>query len=295
MTSFWSAWVIILTSVSILLILWLLLSNRKVTVKNKENTTGHVYDGIEEYDNPMPSWWIKMFLITIVFGVGYLVAYPGYGNFPGILKWTSTGQWQDNVDAADAKTAELYQQYLDTAPEELANDGKAMRIGKRIFANNCALCHGANAEGGYGFPNLTDQDWLYGGSGEQIKASITAGRSGMMPAWESILDDTSLNNVSLYVQALSDQTVTADKAQLAEGKAKYQQLCVACHGADSSGNIALGAPNLADNIWLYGGDAGKIKLSIGKGRMGKMPSHESLLTEEKIHLLSAYVLHLSTP
>lgn len=295
MTSFWSAWVIILTSVSILLILWLLLSNRKVTIKNTENTTGHIYDGIEEYDNPMPAWWIKMFLITIVFGVGYLVAYPGYGNFPGVLKWTSTGQWQNNVNNADTKTEALYQQYLATTIEELATNDKAMRIGKRIFANNCALCHGANAEGGYGFPNLTDKDWLYGGSSEKIRTSISAGRNGMMPAWESILGNTDLNNVSLYVQSLSDKSVVASKVQISEGKAKYQQLCVACHGADASGNIALGAPNLTDDIWLYGGDAGKIKLSIGKGRMGKMPSHADLLTEEKIHLLSAYVLHLSTP
>jgi len=294
MSSFWSAWIIVLTVISFILIVWLLFSNRKITVDENRKTTGHVYDGIEEYDNPLPAWWIKMFVISIIFGVGYLIAYPGLGNFPGLLNWTSVGQWEEEVERADQANAELYQSFMQQDAVALADDDKAMRIGKRLFANNCAVCHGVNAEGSYGFPNLTDNDWLYGGKPDQIRQSITHGRNGMMPAWESMLGDEGLAAMTQHVLSLSaDNAASSAEAEPSAAAQQYAQLCASCHGADGTGNPILGAPDLTDDTWLYGGDPGRIKHSIAKGRSGKMPAHKDMLSAEKIHLLTAYVYQLS--
>lgn len=293
MSSFWSAWIIVLTVISFVLIVWLLFSNRKITVDENRRTTGHVYDGIEEYDNPLPSWWIKMFVISIVFGVGYLIAYPGLGNFPGLLNWTSVGQWEAEVERADQANAELYQSFMQKDVVALADDDKAMRIGKRLFANNCSVCHGVNAEGSYGFPNLTDSDWLYGGQPEQIRQSIAAGRNGMMPGWEAMLGEQGLAEMTQYVLSLSESENPATDDTGNGAKQQFAQLCASCHGADGTGNPMLGAPDLSDDTWLYGGDPGRIKHSIAKGRSGKMPAHKDMLSADKIHLLTAYVYQLS--
>ena len=290
MSSFWSMWIVVLTTISIVLITWLLFSNRKIKSTKENQTTGHVYDGIEEYDNPLPSWWFKMFVASIVFAIGYLIAYPGMGNFPGLLNWTSVGKWENEVQQAEQATESLYQDFMNKDIPALAQDKKAMRLGKRIFANNCAICHGVNAEGSYGFPNLSDHDWLYGGSPEQIRTSITNGRSGSMPAWESMLGHDGLAAMTDYVVNLSKAT-TADDSPAAK---QFAMMCSACHGADGSGNQMMGAANLRDNIWLYGGDAGRIKQSIAKGRNGQMPAHHDKLSEEKIYLLTAYVYQLSS-
>lgn len=287
MTNFWSAWIIVITALSFALICWLLFSNRKIDKGG--DTTGHVYDGIEEFDNPLPAWWIKLFVISIVFGAGYLLAYPGLGSFPGLLKWTSTGQWQASVEQANAQFDALYSGYQAQPIPDLAADDGAMRIGRRLFDNNCAICHGADASGGYGFPNLRDTDWLYGGAPDQISHSIRQGRSGMMPAWGTILGDAGLEAMTRYVMSLSDPSVTADPASAQQ----FAAMCSGCHGADAKGNVAMGAPNLTDHTWLYGGDAGKVKQSIANGRSGKMPAHGDTLGDAKIHLLAAYVYQLS--
>ncbi len=291
MTSFWSAWIIVLTVVCTALVAWLLFANRTTTVTNKENpTTGHVYDGIEEYDNPLPGWWFKMFVLSIIFGIGYLIAYPGMGNFKGLLGWTSTGQWEAEVAKADAKTAEIYASFSQMSVEQLAENDKAMRMGRRVFANNCSVCHGAEATGAYGFPNLTDNDWLYGGTPDAIKQSITTGRAGAMPAWEAMLGEAGLADMTAYVMDLANEGAAERHPAAAE---KFTMLCSACHMPDGSGNQALGAPRLNDNIWLYGGDAGRVKHSIAAGRNGKMPAHSETLGSDKIHLLTAYVYSLS--
>lgn len=287
MSSFWHWWVIILTTITIVLVTWVLLANRKKV--GKEPTTGHVYDGIEEYDNPLPQWWLLLFIGTIVFSVGYLIAYPGMGNFKGVLGWSQQGRYEAEVAAADSKYGALYAQFANTPVAELAADPKAMKMAQRIFANNCAQCHGADAAGAFGFPNLTDNDWLYGGDVVQIKHSISAGRTAAMPPWGAILDTDSLNAVVAYVAGLKDHRAATNHA----GKQAYDTYCVACHGASGEGNIYLGAPRLNDNIWLYGGSAAQIKLSIRKGRNGKMPAHADVLSADKIHLLSAYVYSLS--
>jgi cytochrome c oxidase cbb3-type subunit 3 len=231
-----------------------------------------------------------MFVISIVFGIGYLIAYPGMGNYKGLLNWTSTQQWQNEVDAADKKFAPIFAAYANTPIKELAQDNQARKMGKRLYANNCSICHGSDATGTFGFPNLTDNDWLYGGEPEQILQSINYGRNGVMPAWGQVIDQKGLENVTAYVQSLNGSEVSAD---VAAGKQVYAMYCSSCHGADGLGNQLMGAPNLANNTWLYGGSSGQILQTISAGRNGIMPAHKELLSDEKIHLLTAYVYGLS--
>jgi cytochrome c oxidase cbb3-type subunit 3 len=291
MSDFWSNWIIILTVISIVGMTWILFANRKVSDKKEGATTGHIYDGIEEYDNPLPAWWFYMFLITIIFGVGYLVAYPGMGNFKGLLGWTSIGQWEQQLSQAKEKYGPVFAQYSATPLAELAGNRDAMKMGQRLFSNNCAQCHGGDARGGYGFPNLADSDWLYGGDPETIKTSITNGRIGAMPPWGAALGAEGVENVSQYVLSLAG--TAHDQAKAAAGQPQYQALCIACHGPEGKGNPLLGAPNLSDETWLYGGSLDQIKHSIQAGRNGNMPGHSELLNSDKIHILAAYVYSLS--
>lgn len=291
MTSFWSYWVIILTTVTIVLICWVLFANRKTSQAENEKTTGHVYDGIEEYDNPLPAWWFYMFVITIVWGIGYLIVYPGMGNFPGLLGWTQIGQHDAAVEAADNKFREMRDRYLALPIEDIAVDPVVRKMGQRMFGNNCAQCHGADAKGRYGFPNLTDNDWIFGGTPAQIKVSITEGRQAAMPAWGSVIGDQGVTDVTAYVKSLNGKEANAD--QVSDGGKVYQTYCVACHGASAEGNPALGAPNLSNGIWLYGGTDSQLSHSIRAGRNGVMPAHKNLLSEDKIHILTAYVYGLN--
>ncbi len=291
MTSFWSMWIIVLTSITIVGITWILFANRKREQQPTDKTTGHVYDGIEELDNPIPAWWFYMFVITIVWAIGYLILYPGMGNFPGVLGWTQIGQYDREVAAADERFRDMRDRYMALSVEEIAADPKVRKMGMRMFGNNCAQCHGADAKGSYGFPNLSDGDWLYGGSPDEIKASITNGRQGTMPAWGDIIGDQGVTDVTAYVLSVNGRE--ADPAQATAGEKVFQTYCVACHGADATGNPAMGAPNLANGIWLYGGNAEQISHSVRAGRAGVMPAHKNTLSEDKIHILAAYVYGLS--
>ncbi|MFV8816261.1 cytochrome-c oxidase, cbb3-type subunit III [Haliea sp. E17] len=291
MASFWSWWIIVLTVATFVGLAWILFANRKGEPGGTEKTTGHVYDGIEELENPLPAWWFGMFVLTMVFGVGYLALYPGLGNFSGMLGWTKEGQYQREVAKADATYREMRDRYLAMAVEDIAQDPAAMRMGGRMFSNNCAQCHGSDARGAYGFPNLTDDDWIYGGTPEAIQASITNGRQAAMPAWGSILGDKGVEEAAAYVLSLNGRD--ADPALAAAGATHFQTYCSACHGAEGTGNPMLGAPNLTNGIWLYGGRADQIAHSIRAGRNGKMPAHKDMLDEDKIHILTAYVYSLS--
>lgn len=295
MSSFWSWWVIVLVIIMLVGAVWLLVSNRKVEIRSERDEygakTGHVYDGIEEYDNPLPSWWFKMYLGTVVFAVIYLVLYPGMGNFPGVLGWTSEGAWEKDVERAEAHYGPMFARYHDTPVEELAANPEAMRMAARLFANNCAVCHGSDGRGAYGFPNLADNDWLYGGTPEAIRTSITEGRSGMMTPFGNILGEAGVNDTAQYVLSLSGRA--HDEAAAERGSQLFATYCVACHGADAKGNQVLGAPNLTDNTWLYGGSPEMIRHTIRNGRQGNMPAHKELLKEDRIHLLAAYVYGLS--
>lgn len=295
MSTFWSLWIIILTVTNLVLLLWILLANRRRAVVGDESTeaktTGHTYDGIEEYDNPLPRWWFYMFLLTFIFTVGYLIIYPGLGAFKGVGGWTSVGELRSDQAAAEQTYAETYGVYSKMPIETLATNPDALKMGFRLFANNCAVCHGSDGGGTPGFPNLTDKDWLYGGTPDKILETITHGRTAAMPAWGSILGEQGVGETTEYVLSLSGAEHDATKAEA--GKKLYDVNCAVCHAADGKGNQLLGAPNLTDDIWLYGGEPAAIRQTIRHGRNGVMPAQKDLLKEDRIHLLAAYVYSLS--
>lgn len=296
MSSFWSFWVIAIFVITVAGCCWLLFANRKVELDERPEDgeppkTGHVYDGIEEYDNPLPAWWFNMFVLSVVFSAIYVLLYPGLGNFAGLLGWTSEAQWQAQEEKADQRFAELAARFRNQSVEELALNAEARKIGARLFGNNCAVCHGSDGGGSYGFPDLTDNDWLYGGSAEAIEASITHGRRGAMPAWSGVLKEEQIHSVTEYLFKISGRQYDTDAA--ASGKQVYSTYCAACHATDGSGNQAMGAPNLADDVWLYGRSPELIKTTIRGGRQGVMPAQRELLREGKIRFLTAYVYGLS--
>ena len=295
MSTFWSIWITVIVLGTVFGCAWLLLSTRKSQTSNVETdrTMGHSFDGIEEYDNPLPKWWFYLYLATCVFGLVYLALYPGLGNFKGLLGWTSTNQWEAEVADADERYGPIYAQYGNTAVPELAKDEGAMKIGQRLFANNCAVCHGSAARGQVGFPNLTDNDWLWGGTPEDILKTLNNGRMGNMPAKGVMpnMTDTQVDQVVNYVLSFSDRA--KDPAAAEAGKAVFMQACSACHGADGKGMHALGAPNLTDNVWLYGSTYDRIEETVLYGRQNLMPAQEDRLSEDQIHILAAYVYSLS--
>lgn len=301
MSDFWSFWVIAIVTINLGGCAWLLwwVSQPIDNEPASGESMGHAFDGIEEYNNPMPRWWVGLFVATIIFAVGYLIAYPGYGNWKGLLTvdgkpWTAVGQWQAEVDAANKEFSPIFAKFAAMPVEEVAQNEDARGMGQRLFLTNCALCHGSNAHGGHGFPNLTDNDWLYGGTPDAIKQSITNGRIAGMPAWSTTLGDEGVNQVAHYVASLSRPEVQAKQPELvATGAEKFVANCVMCHGSDAKGNPAFGAPNLTDNIWLYGGNIAAIKETLKFGRQGQMPAQHERLSAEKIHLLTAYVYGLS--
>lgn len=288
----WSIFVAVVTTVSLAWCLWLLLVASKRREMAKDNTTGHVWDvDLRELNNPLPRWWFWLFVITVVFGAFYLVLYPGLGAFPGTLGWTSSGQYQTEQRRAQEAMAPLYAKLAATPFEQLAKDPQAMAIGERLFGNNCAGCHGANARGSTGFPNLTDGDWLYGGAPQTIIETITKGRTGTMPPMgEAVGTSDDVRNVAQYVLSLSGAPHDSARAQL--GKPKFV-VCAACHGPDGKGNPALGAPNLTDNIWLHGFGEAAIVRMVMQGKTSIMPPFEGRLNPEQIHVLAAYVWSLS--
>jgi len=295
MTTFWSAYIFALTGITIFGLVALIHLTRKMPgSSDPEETTGHVFDGIEEYNKPMPKWWLNMFWFTIVFGIGYIIYYP-VGNWKGIGNWTSEKQLADETAKHNSKYGEIFERFADIPVEELKNNKQAVRMGQQVFLNNCALCHGQTAQGYYGFPNLADDDWLYGHSGTDIKMSIANGRRGQMPAWKDTLGTQGVSAVTEYVLKLSDNEHDSDQA--AQGQVIYSQMCIACHGAEGKGLAALGAPNLTDNIWLYdiaGQDLRRdIITTLNNGRAGNMPAWNSILGEQKVHLLAGYIYSLS--
>jgi cytochrome c oxidase cbb3-type subunit 3 len=291
MSGGWNLYVIVLTVLNIVGALWLLFWQRKKRVE-KGQSLGHEFDGIEELDNPLPRWWLGIFIGTVVWGVAYLLLYPGLGSFPGLLGWTQLGQYQAEVDEADRTYGPIYTALAAKPFEELARDELALRIGGRLFANNCATCHGSDGRGGSGFPNLTDEDWLYGGDPTTIELSILNGRSGLMPAFApAIGGEEGVRQVVAYVRSLSGKS--ADNALIAAGREKYLQVCVGCHGMEGKGLPALGSPNLTDDVWLYGGSEDAIAEGLYNGRNGKMPPHRDILGPERARILAAYVYSLS--
>jgi len=294
-SNFWSLYVAGISLVGIAACLLLLYFSGKAKAMNaNDNTTGHVWDGdLREMNNPLPRWWVGLFLITVIFSLAYLYLYPGLGNSKGLFAWSSIGQYEAEVAQANKELAPLYARFAGMPPEEVAKDPQAMAIGDRLFMNNCAQCHGSDARGSKGFPNLTDKDWLHGGTYDKIKESLVKGRIGQMPPMAAAVgtpDD--VRNVAHYVLSLSKSPHDALKAAL--GKPKFGT-CAACHGADGKGNQALGAPNLTDDIWLHGWGENAIVAMVNNGKVNQMPAQEGKLTEAQLHVLASYVWGLSNP
>lgn len=292
--NFWSIFIAVVTLVGILacaLLLWKT-SKMKVISKDGDNTSGHVWDGdLREMNNPLPRWWVWLFVLTIIFSLIYLVLFPGLGSYTGNTGWTQVKQYEQEVDAANKSLKPLYAKFADMPTATLAANAEAKAIGERLFMNNCAQCHGSDARGSRGFPDLTDKDWLYGGSPEKILETITDGRNGMMPPMAAMVgNEEDVRNVANYVLSLSGSMYDSGRAGL--GKAKFAG-CAACHGAEGQGNQAMGAPNLADKIWLHGAGEAAIIKRIKEGKISQMPAQAAKLTPEQIKVLVAYVWGLS--
>ena len=304
-SDFWGLYVAALTIVSILACAVLLYFMGRMRAKaptekgegRRADTTGHVWDeNLAEYNNPLPRWWMWLFYITIAFSLGYLVLYPGLGKAPGAFGWTSSGAYAGEVRATDEQVKPLYAKYLAMDVKQVAGDAQAHAMGERLFLTHCAQCHGSDAGGSKGFPSLRDNDWLYGGEPQTIRETITNGRNGIMPAFGAALGPDGVKNVASYVRSLSNLPADGLRAQL--GKPLFAQNCAACHGLDGKGNQAVGAPNLTDQVWLYGSSEATIMETISKGRgspsaVTRMPAHKDLLDDGKIQLLTAYVWGLS--
>ena len=288
---FWSWYITIPVLLGLVFCVLLIRANtiaRSVDEEGDAEPVGHVWDGdLEELNTPMPKWWLNMFYITLVFGLVYLLLYPGLGSFDGFLGWSSKARYESEVADAEAAYAPLYASYLATPVNELAQNNEAMGTARRLYSTNCAICHGADARGAIGFPNLADDDWQWGEDETTIKTTLINGRVAAMPGWEAALGQQGIEQVAEYVYSLTRDPV--NPSLVAPGKEKYTAMCVACHGAEGQGNPALGAPNLADDVWLYGGSLTTIRESLKKGRAGVMPAFGDKLTESQIHLLTAYL------
>ena len=288
----WSVFVAVVTVLSMLACLLLLAVAARRRVMAGDNTTGHTWDGdLTELNNPLPRWWMWLFIITVIFGAAYLALYPGAGSRAGALGWTSVGEHEAEVRASREAMVPVYARYAAASADILIADPAAMGIGERLYVNHCAACHGSDARGSKGFPNLTDADWLHGGDHATIKKSITEGRVGMMPPMAAVVGDAQdIRNVAHYVLSLSDSPHDAIAA--ASGQAKFAT-CAACHGPQGQGNQALGAPNLTDTVWLHGWGEAAITAMVTHGKVNAMPAHGQRLSPEQVHVLAAYVMGLS--
>jgi len=318
MSTFWSLYVTLLTLGTLVAMAWLLLSTRKGQRPDlTEQTLDHTFDGIEEYDNPLPTWWCLLFGATLLFSLGYLALYPGLGNWQGWLPgyayldeqrqvqfangeqgWSSVHQWEREQAAADARFGPIFARFAAMPIEAVAKDPQALKMGARLFASNCATCHGADARGAYGFPNLTDSDWRWGGDPQAIKTSILNGRIGVMPAWGAALGDQGVADVTAWViSGLQARPLPAElKANPGNGQALYATMCIACHGPQGKGNPLLGAPDLTrPQHLMYGSSVAQLQDSIRLGRQGQMPAQQVLQGNDRVHLLAAYVYSLSQP
>ena len=292
MSSAWSWYVAIGTVVSMLACFWLVFwtNRQRATEEEISESESHVWDGdVRELNNPLPMWWLYLFILTLIWGGLYFLWYPGLGNFAGLGAWSQERQYQEEIEAAEARYGPLFARFAAMDITALAGDAEAMSIGRSLYANYCAQCHGSGGQGARGFPNLTDDSWLWGSSPEAIRQSILNGRRGVMPSLGGTFpDEEAIQAMVAYVQGMQDGMATTSPAHT-----RYMTLCIACHGPDGGGMQALGAPSLKDDDWLYGGSAEAIRTSIVEGRNGVMPAHAALIGTDRAHILAAYVYSLS--
>jgi cytochrome c oxidase cbb3-type subunit III len=291
MSAFWSIFIGVLVVFNVAFCAWLMTWTSRVDPGEGE-TTGHRWDGdIVEGNNPLPRWWLGLFWLTIVFSALYLIAYPGLGAFAGLLGWTQTGQYEEEVARAEETYGAIFAGYAGVPIEGLAENRAARGAGRNLFANNCAACHGSDARGARGFPNLTDAEWQWGGEPQNIEATILNGRTGIMPPFGAALDDASLDALTDYVMHLGG--VEMDAARASAGANQFAIYCAACHGAEGQGGPFVGAPPLANGTWLYGSGRAVIRDVIANGRTNTMPAQGPLLGPDRVHVLAAYVYGLS--
>ena len=316
MSTFWSLYVALMTLGTLAALTWLLLATRKGQRNDiTQDKVGHSFDGIEEYDNPLPRWWFLLFIATIVFALGYLLLYPGLGNWKGLLPgygymdeqkrtefsdgqsgWTAVHEWEKEVAQAQARFGPLYARFAAMPVEEVAKDPQALKMGARLFASNCSVCHGSDARGGYGFPNLTDSDWRWGGAPDAIKTSILKGRQAVMPAWGEAIKDQGVRDVSAYLltRMLNRTLPEGTQADVPAGEKIFAASCVACHGPQGKGLQILGAPDLTlPGAYLYGTSLAQLQQTIRYGRQGRMPAQEATQGDDRVHVLAAYIYSLS--
>ena len=292
MSTFWSIFVIVLVVINVGGCVWLIAWTMNMnTAEQDDDSTGHTWDGdLKEYNNPLPKWWLNTFYLSIIFTVIYLALYPGLGNFKGLLGWTQDGQYEEQVAASRAQYEEVYAAFVGISLEDLATNPDALRLGRNTYMNNCASCHGPDGRGAKSFPNLTDDNWLWGGDAVTVQQTIAQGRVGNMPALGAVAGEEGVEQIITYL--LSD---TGDSsAEVAAGKQKFMTSgCIGCHGVNAEGNPILGAPNLRDADWLHGSSREDIRDTINNGRVNQMPAHLDLIGEDRVRMVAAYVLSLS--
>ncbi|WAC62103.1 cytochrome-c oxidase, cbb3-type subunit III [Pseudoxanthomonas sp. SL93] len=299
MSAAWTWFIIALVALNILGCVWLLWwTARRRPGDPAPEDTSHVWDGdLTEYNKPLPRWWINLFYLTIVFAVGYLAWYGGLGAIPGYGKWSSAGEHAQQKARDDGRLEATFKPYAQQPLDTLAQDPKALALGRSIFNNTCATCHGSSAQGAVGYPNLRDDIWHWGGAPEQVLQTVLDGREGVMPEWGTALTSMggpdAVDYTIAYVNTLSNPESLHNNFMASQGKALYNGLCVACHGVDGKGNQELGAPDLTDAYWLYGSSKESLRQTIMQGRHGVMPAHRELLGETRARLVAAYVWSLS--
>ncbi|PKL94910.1 MAG: cytochrome-c oxidase, cbb3-type subunit III [Gammaproteobacteria bacterium HGW-Gammaproteobacteria-8] len=296
MSTFWHWYIIIITVGSLIATIWFLIYTSRLRVpstreEDGSETTGHVWDeDLRELNNPLPRWWLGLFWITIALSIVYLVLYPGLGRYEGVLGWSQKGQYEQEMAAARAAFQQQYGIFDQMSLAELASNPKAVEMGRNLYAHNCATCHGSDARGAPGYPNLTDDHWIWGSAAAQIEQSVVNGRRAAMPAWGDALGEDGVTRTATYVQQLAGQPV--DQTMAAAGRQHYMQLCIACHGPEGKGNPMLGAPDLTAGVYIYGGDLDSIRATIRNGRNGIMPAQRDLIGETRARLAAAYILSM---
>lgn len=296
MSTFWHWYIIALTIGTLIVTVWFLIWSQKLRIQSKKEddgseTTGHVWDGdLRELNNPLPRWWLGLFWITIAFSVIYLALYPGLGRYEGMLGWSQEKQYEQEMATARAAFESQFAELAGMEMEQLAMNDKAVEMGRNLYAHNCSTCHGVDARGATGYPNLTDDHWIWGGEPQQVLTTILNGRRAAMPPFGTALGEEGVTQVATYVQQLAGQDV--DTAMAEAGQQRYMQICAACHGPSGTGNPILGAPNLTAGVYTYGGDLDSIRDTIRNGRNGVMPAQKDLIGETRTRLVAAYVLSM---
>ena len=294
MPAFWHWFVAAGTIVFTIWCIWLISWSAKQGPQNvaDDELVGHKWDGdIEEWNNPAPKWWLYLYFITIAWAIGYMIAFPSLGNYQGMLGWSQEGQYEAEMQAASENYEPIYEKFAAMEFVELSQNDEAQALGRSLFASYCTTCHGSDARGAPGYPNLTDNDWLWGNAEAELIATIGNGRQAAMPVLTPALGgDEGIDNMVKYVKSLSGGEADAGAMS---AQPMFVALCSVCHDVDGTGNKIFGAPNLTDDTWLYGSSAETVRETIVSGRNGQMPPHGDLFGENRTKILAAYIYSLS--